>query len=230
MQTRKPGNPSLLFDLDGTLLDTVYAHVHAWAAALKSVDITVPQWKIHRRIGMSGKSLIRQILREHPDDSASDLDLDALEKKHDTEFKKAGIDAAPLPGAKDLLKFLTGRKIRWAIATTGSQEQTKHLLQKLNLPSNAPVVTGDDVAKAKPSPDIFVLAAKRLKVDVSDCIVTGDSIWDVLAAGRKRALPVGLLTGGYSQEELERAGAFRVYSDPADMLLHIEDLGIFENQ
>jgi beta-phosphoglucomutase-like phosphatase (HAD superfamily) len=91
------------------------------------------------------------------------------------------------------------------------------------------IVTGDDVAKAKPSPDIFVLAANRLRGAVSDCIVIGDSVWDVLAAGRKRALPVGLLSGGYSQEELERAGAFRVYADPADMLLHIEDLGIFQD-
>src|ERR1700722_2465638 len=225
---RKSDNPSLLFDLDGTLLDTVYAHVQAWSAALKTFDIPVPQWKIHRRIGMSGKSLIRQILREHPNDSRPDVDLDELEKKHDTEFKKIGRDAAPLPGAHELLEFPPRHEIRWAIATTGSQEQTKQLLQKLHLPSNAPVVTGDDVAKAKPSPDIFVLAAKRLKVNVSDCIVTGDSVWDVLAAGRKRALAVGLLTGGYSQDELERAGAFRVYTDPADMLLHIEDLGIFE--
>jgi len=88
------------------------------------------------------------------------------------------------------------------------------------------VVTGDDVAKAKPSPDVFVSAADRLGVPVEDCVVVGDSVWDMLAAGRRRALAVGLLSGGYSEAELEQAGAFRVYSDPADMLEHIEDIGL----
>jgi len=88
------------------------------------------------------------------------------------------------------------------------------------------VVTGDDVAKAKPSPDVFVNAAKRLGVPVEHCVVVGDSIWDMLAAGRRRALAVGLLSGGYSQGELEQAGAFRVYAAPGDMLEHIEDLGL----
>ncbi|MGA9389826.1 MAG: HAD-IA family hydrolase [Candidatus Sulfotelmatobacter sp.] len=130
--------------------------------------------------------------------------------------------------ATQLLRELSRRGVRWAIATTGNQKQTERMLKVLRIPPSVPVVTGDDVAKAKPSLDIFVLAAERLGVPIGDCIVTGDSIWDVLAAGRKRALPVGLLCGGYSQEELERAGAFRVYADPADMLLHLEDLGISE--
>jgi phosphoglycolate phosphatase-like HAD superfamily hydrolase len=125
-----------------------------------------------------------------------------------------------------LLRFLTRRGIRWAIATTGGRKATARLLKKLKIPSTVPVVTGDDVAKAKPAPDVFMLAADRLGVPIGDCIVTGDSIWDVLAAARKHALGVGLLSGGYGREELERAGAFRVYADPSDMLVHIEDLGI----
>jgi beta-phosphoglucomutase-like phosphatase (HAD superfamily) len=88
------------------------------------------------------------------------------------------------------------------------------------------VLNGDDVKNAKPSPDIFLKAAERLQVPIGDCIVIGDSVWDLLAAGRKSALGVGLLSGGYGQEELERAGAFRVYADPADIFVHIEDLGI----
>jgi beta-phosphoglucomutase-like phosphatase (HAD superfamily) len=88
------------------------------------------------------------------------------------------------------------------------------------------IVTGDDVAKAKPSPDIFVSAAKKLRVPVEHCVVVGDSVWDMLAAGRRRALSVGLLSGGYSQAELQQAGAFRVYADPADMVEHIEDIGL----
>jgi phosphoglycolate phosphatase-like HAD superfamily hydrolase len=116
--------------------------------------------------------------------------------------------------------------IQWAIATTGDRKQTARLLKNLKLPQPIVVVTGDDVIKAKPSPDVFVLAAKRLGVPVENCIVVGDSPWDMLAAGRRRALGVGLLSGGYSKGELEEAGAFRVYADPAELLLHIEDLGI----
>jgi HAD superfamily hydrolase (TIGR01549 family) len=221
---RQQSDPALLFDLDGTLLDTVYDHVTAWSAALSSAGIVVPSWKIHRRIGMNGNSLVRQLLRELKN-PPRELDMKALERKHDVEFQAANAHPKPLPGANELLDYLTRRKIRWAIATTGGEQQTKRLLKNLTISSKVPVVTGDDVANAKPSPDVFVLAADRLRVPIGECIVVGDSVWDVLAAGRKRALPVGLLCGGYAQEELERAGAFRVYTDPADMLMHIEDLG-----
>ena len=125
-----------------------------------------------------------------------------------------------------MLRHLSHLGVGWAIATTGGKEQTKRLLRTLRIPSKAVVVTGDDVATGKPAPDIFVSAAKRLGVPVENCVVVGDSVWDMLAAGRRRALSVGLLSGGYSQSELEQAGAFRVYEDPADMLEHIEDVGL----
>jgi phosphoglycolate phosphatase-like HAD superfamily hydrolase len=118
------------------------------------------------------------------------------------------------------------RDLPWAIATTGGRKQTERLLEVLGLSPKTIVVTGDEVVKAKPSPDVFVLAAQRLRVPIERCIIVGDSIWDMLAAGRRRALGVGVLSGGYSQEELEQSGAFRVYEDPADLLKHIEDLGI----
>ncbi len=135
-------------------------------------------------------------------------------------------DSAPLPGANQLLNHLARHHVRIAIATTGGQAQTSLLLKHLNLPRTIQVVTGDDVEKAKPSPDIFVAAAERLDVAIGNCIVVGDSVWDMLAAGRKSALGVALQSGGYGVEDLERAGAFRVYSDPADMLMHLEQLGL----
>ena len=107
-----------------------------------------------------------------------------------------------------------------------SDRQTDRSLKRFKIPATAPVVTGDDVQKAKPAPDIFVLAVERLNVAIDDCIVIGDSVWDILAAARKGALGVGLLSGGYGQEELQHAGAFRIYKDPAELLVHIEDLGI----
>jgi HAD superfamily hydrolase (TIGR01509 family) len=217
--------PPILFDLDGTLIDTVYQHVMSWSAALSEFGVEIPSWKIHRRIGMSGKSLAKQLLRE-PEVRKRRVDLDKLESRHGVLFLRANHNPRVLPGAQLLLNHLTVNQVPWAIATTGKEKQTKHLLQNLRLPKNTPVVTGDDVAQAKPSPDIFLLAAERLGVAMEDCIVVGDAIWDMLAAGRRRALAVGMLTGGYSKPELEESGAFRVYADPADMLLHIEDLGI----
>ena len=217
--------PPILFDLDGTLIDTVYHHVMSWSAALSEFGVEIPSWKIHRRIGMSGKSLAKQLLRE-PEIRKRGVDLDKLESRHGALFLKASGNPRVLPGAQRLLNHLTASRVPWAIATTGKQKPTKHLLQNLRLPKNTPVVTGDDVVQAKPSPDIFLLAAEKLGVRMEDCIVVGDAIWDMLAAGRRRALAVGMLTGGYSKQELEESGAFRVYADPADMLLHIEDLGI----
>jgi HAD superfamily hydrolase (TIGR01509 family) len=218
-------NPAILFDLDGTLVDTAYEHVLAWSEALNGAGIAVPKWKIHRRIGMSGRSLVQQVVREHRSRRGK-LNIEELEKKHDAVFSKLGKRVQILPGARELLRRLTLLRVRWAIATTGGQSQTKKLLGALSLPGKTVVVTGDDVARAKPSPDIFVQAAERLGVPIENCIVVGDSIWDMLAAGRRRALSVGLLSGGYSKEELEQSGAFRVYSDPSDMLEHIEDLGV----
>lgn len=218
-------NPALLFDLDGTLIDTAYEHPLAWSSAFRTTGMAVPTWKIHRHIGMSGKSLVRQLVHDRGS-RARKIDLEQLEKKHDAEFTKMLGRIQSLPGASKLLRKLTQMKVPWAIATTGNRKQTKRLLRILSLPSEIEVVTGDDVEKAKPSPDVFITAASRLKVPIEHCIVVGDSVWDMLAAGRRRALAVGVLSGGYSQAELEQSGAFRVYADPADMLDHIEDLGI----
>ena len=217
--------PAVLFDLDGTLIDSNYQHVDAWAETLLAAGIVIPKWKIHRRVGMSGKSMIQELLREI-DGKQGGIDLDTLERKHDSRFRPAIPHLKPLPGANQLIKHFSWHRIRFAIATTGGREQTSRLLKRLEVPALTPVVTGDDVERAKPSPDIFAAAARQLNVAIGNCIVVGDSVWDLLAAVRQSALGVGFLSGGYSQEELERAGAFRVYSDAADMLMHIEQLGL----
>jgi HAD superfamily hydrolase (TIGR01509 family) len=225
MKTERSDNPAILFDLDGTLIDSVYEHVMAWGASLRNAGIVVPNWTIHRRIGMNGESMVRQLLRE-PEINKQGVNVARLEKKHAAAFKNTASNIRLLPGTRELLRYLSQSGIRWAIATTGNRKQTANLLKGLKVPEPRVVVTGDDVTKAKPSPDVFVLAAKRLRVSIENCIVVGDSPWDMLAAGRRRALGVGVLTGGYSKGELEESGAFRVYADPADLLSHIEDLGI----
>ncbi len=219
------GFPAVLFDLDGTLIDSNYHHVIAWERALRSAQIVIPAWKLHRRVGMSGKSFLPELLRETVR-GRKKINVEKLEKVHDALFNREIRALSPLPGANDLLRHLSRHDIQIAIATTGGRAATMRLLQLLKIPSRMEIVTGDDVEKAKPSPDIFVTAAQRLNVPIQDCIVVGDSAWDLLAAGRKSALGVGILSGGYGQEELERAGAFRIYSDPADMLLHLEQLGL----
>ena len=225
MPTKPATQPAILFDLDGTLVDTVYQHVIAWSAPLRTAGIVIPDWKIHRHVGMSGKSMLQQLFREHAPNKRK-VNIDALEKQHDAAFTQLSRNIRLLPGAHELLRHLTRQGVPWAIATTGNKPQTKRILRNLTIPPKTVVVTGDDVEQAKPSPDVFVLAADRLGVPIENCIVTGDSIWDMLAAGRRRALGIGILAGGYSKEELTQSGAFRTYSDPADMLQHIEDLGV----
>lgn len=180
MKPPQNSDPAFLFDLDGTLIDTVYEHVLAWSAALTRANISIPNCEIHRRIGMSGGSLVRQLVRQHAVKHRK-LPIEKLEQWHDAVFNKASRDVQPLLGTEQLLRHLNQRCVRWAIATTGGQKQTTRLLGKLKVAPKT-VVTGDDVEKAKPSPDVFVLAAQRLGVPIEDCIVVGDSVWDMLAA------------------------------------------------
>ena len=132
----------------------------------------------------------------------------------------------PLPGATALLNTLSNAQIPWAIATSGRLETAGPILDKLGVDlSRVPVVTRDQVKFAKPEPDLFLVAAERLGVRIETASVVGDSVWDMLAATRARALGIGLLSGGYGLEELERAGAYRVYEDPADLLKHLDEVG-----
>ena len=127
--------------------------------------------------------------------------------------------------ARELLAALTGQQVPWAIATSGRMETAAGTIAMLGVdPAKVPVVTRDQVRYAKPDPDLFVTAAKRLGVDIHHSMVVGDSVWDLLAA--RRACALGLLSGGYGEEELVRAGAYRVYQDPADLLQHLDEVGI----
>jgi HAD superfamily hydrolase (TIGR01509 family) len=211
-----------LFDLDGTLVDSVYQHVLAWKAAL---DAESTVWRIHRKIGMSGGLFTNQLLRE----TGCDIDperIDRLRRTHTEAYNRLGRDIRPLPGARELLAWLTDERIPWAIATSGRMETAAVNLAALGVdPDRVPVVTRDQVKYAKPDPDLFLAAAARLDAEIERAIVVGDSIWDMLAATRCRALGVGLLSGGYGPDELRQSGAIRVYEDPADLLEHIDEVG-----
>lgn len=217
--------PSFIFDLDGTLVDSVYEHVLAWQEALDAEGIELSVWRIHRKIGMSGGLFTNQLLRETKVDITEDR-IERLRRGHAAAYQKFMGKIRPLPGARELLQALTKGGIPWGIATSGRMETAALNLAALGVdPSVNVVVTRDDVKYAKPDPDLFVAAAERLNVPITNSVVVGDSIWDMLAARRCQALGVGLLSGGYGLDELERAGAYRVYEDPADMLDHLDEVG-----
>jgi len=216
---------AFLFDLDGTLVDSVYQHVLAWKTALDAENIELSVWRIHRKIGMSGGLFTNQLLRETGFAMEPDR-IERLRHAHAAVYQKLADQVRPLPGARELLAFLTDAGIPWAIATSGRMETAAVNLAALGVdPTASPVVTRDEVRYAKPDPDLFLAAAARLDLPIERAIVVGDSIWDMLAATRCRALGVGLLSGGYGSEELRQAGAIRVYDDPADLLAHIDEVG-----
>ena len=217
--------PAFLFDLDGTLVDSVYQHVLAWHEALEAMGVEVSVWKIHRKIGMSGGLLLGALLRE-TDRTLGPEDAVRLRDLHRDAYTARLEQIRPLPGARELLAFLTTKGIPWAVATSGGLDVAGPVLGLLDVPESVPVVTRDAVGHAKPDPDLFLAAAERLGVAITDSVVVGDSVWDLLAARRARALGIGLLSGGYGQEELERAGAYRVYDDPAGLLGHLDEVGV----
>ena len=217
--------PAFVFDLDGTLVDSVYQHVLAWQEALEAAGIELAVWRIHRRIGMSGGLLVNALLREIGRLVSAEEAL-RLQHLHAEAYRRLVARVHPLPGARELLTYLSEVGVPWAIATSGRLESARPTLDILKVSPNAPVITRDQVPYAKPDPDLFLAAAERLGVPISASVVVGDSVWDLLAARRARALGVGLLSGGYGQEELERAGAYRVYQDPADLLRHLDEVGV----
>jgi len=217
--------PAFLFDLDGTLIDSVYQHVLAWREALEHTGMELSVWRIHRRIGMSGGLFVNALMREVGGDISA-VDSERLQTIHTEAYQRLVSQVRPLPGARELLSVLAAEKVPHAIATSGRLDTARLSLEMLGADPALPVITRDQVRYAKPDPDLFLAAAERLGVPIEQCVVVGDSIWDLLAAQRARALGVGVLSGGYGQEELERAGAYRVYEDPRDLLDHLDELGV----
>jgi HAD superfamily hydrolase (TIGR01549 family) len=216
---------AFLFDLDGTLVDSVYQHVLAWREALEAGGIYLAVWRIHRQIGMSGGLFVNALAREMGR-SLLPEEAERIHQVHSEAFKRYSSQVRPLPGASELLSYLSASNVPWAIATSGRLESANLSLGLLGIKTDVPIITRDMVQHAKPDPDLFLAAAEKLGVAISDSVVVGDSIWDLLAARRARALSVGLLSGGYGREELERAGAYRVYNDPADLLRHLDEVGV----
>jgi len=216
---------ALIFDLDGTLVDTVYGHVFAWQRALAEAGLPIDGWKVHRRIGMSGGLFTRAVARE-VGRALSDAEAGLIQKRHGELFRELLPERRPLPGAVALLRHLRDSGITHGIATSGRRPEIDQSLVALEVPADTVVVERGDVLRAKPEPDLFLKCQQRLGVPPDECYVVGDAVWDLLGARRAKMLSVGLLSGGYGWDELISAGAFRVYRDPADLHRSLDELGI----
>jgi HAD superfamily hydrolase (TIGR01509 family) len=216
---------ALIFDLDGTLVDTVYAHVFAWQRALAEAEMPIEGWKIHRRIGMSGGLFTRAVAREVGRPLTSE-EAEGIQKRHGELFRELLPERRPLPGAVKLLAELREGGVPHGIATSGRRPEIDASIEALGVGAETVVVARGDVARAKPEPDLFLACSERIGVPPDECYVVGDAVWDLLAARRARMLSVGLLSGGYGEDELTRAGAFRVYRDADELRESLDELGV----
>jgi HAD superfamily hydrolase (TIGR01509 family) len=216
---------ALIFDLDGTLVDTVYAHVFAWQKALDEAGLPIDSWRVHRKIGMSGGLFTRAIARE----IGRELDpaqVRELQDRHGELYRTLLPAPRPLPDAVILLRRLRDLGVAFGIATSGRRPDIDMALEALEVPPDTVVIERGDVERAKPEPDLFLACQERLGVEVGDCFVVGDAVWDLLAARRAGMLSVGVLSGGYGADELIRAGAFRVYRDTKELNESLDELGV----
>jgi HAD superfamily hydrolase (TIGR01509 family) len=216
---------ALIFDLDGTLVDTVYAHIFAWQKALWESGMPIEGWRIHRKIGMSGGLFTRAVARELGREIKPEEE-EALQRRHGELFRELLPERRPLPGAVELIQFLYANHILFGIATSGRRPEIDGSLAVLGIREQTVIVERGSVARAKPEPDLFLACQQRMRVGVGDCYVVGDAVWDLLAARRAGMLSIGLLSGGYGEEELIEAGAFRVYRDPAELNRSLDELGL----
>jgi HAD superfamily hydrolase (TIGR01509 family) len=216
---------ALIFDLDGTLVDTVYVHVFAWQRALEEAAMPIEGWKIHRRIGMSGGLFTRAVARELGRPLTAE-EAERIQARHGELFRELLPERRPLPGAVELLEELRAAGVPHGIATSGRRPEIDASLDTLGVGDETVVVERGHVHRAKPEPDLFLTCAERLGVPPGECYVVGDAVWDLLAARRAGMLSVGLQSGGYGEDELTRAGAFRVYRDADELRGSLDELGI----
>ncbi len=207
---------TVVVDVDGTLVDTVYQHTRAWAVAFAALGVDVPSYRIHRAIGMGGDRLVAEVAGDDVERRCGD----DLRERHGQEFGAVIDDVRPLPGAAELLAELKRRGLNVVIASSGEPEQTARLLEKVGGDRTSDDrTTSGDVEASKPAPDLIEVAIE--KVAGSRAAVVGDAVWDIAAAQDQNRYCVGLLTGGFGEGELREAGADRVYATPQALL---EDL------
>lgn len=210
---------TVVLDVDGTLVDTVYQHTVLWAEAFAAAGVDVPMWRLHRAIGMGGDRLVAEVAGDEVERQHGD----AVRDRHDRAFDEVIDKVRPLPGAAELLDELRRRGLKVVLATSGIGAQAERLLALVDGQDKSQAWTSsDDVDASKPAPDLLEVALER--VDGSHAVMVGDAVWDVAAAENAGMTSVGLLCGGFSAAELRDAGAAEVFTDPADLLAHLDEV------
>ena len=215
--TSTPG--AVLFDIDGTLVDSNYIHVDTWSRAFADAGVTVPSWRIHRCIGMDGDKLLETLVGSS--DSAVALEAKDL---HTSYYEEATDRLQILPGARELLQRLNDQGLTVVLATSAPEKELAYLRDLLDVEDVVSVVTsGEDADVAKPSPEIVEVALERAGVDAGGAVMIGDSVWDMKASARVGVATIAVRCGGVPEADLRAAGAEAVYEDPADLLEHFAD-------
>ena len=217
MRSDKPAG--VLFDVDGTLVDTTYLHTVSWAEALRQAGHPVPMARIHRAIGMGSDKLLEHLLGADRDRGADE----GLRATHDRLMAGYADRLQPLPGAVELMRACARRGLRVVLASSAAEHELAKLRGALDAEDVIDAATSSADARAsKPAPDILVAALEQSGLDRSRVIFVGDSVWDVQAAGRIGVACIALTCGGTSRAELAGAGAVAVYDDPAELLADLD--------
>lgn len=213
---------AVLFDVDGTLVDSNYLHIHAWQRAFAEVGIDVETWRVHRSIGMDGSTLVRSLSDDAPDETQK-----RLKDLHSQFYAEMAPLLRPFPGARTLLQRVADLGLKVVLATSAPENELALLRKVLDCDDLVAAVTSaDDVDTAKPKPDIIEVALQRAEVSADRAVFVGDAIWDAEACARAHVTSIGVLSGGVSQGELENAGVLMVFENTEDLVKHIEETPI----
>jgi HAD superfamily hydrolase (TIGR01509 family) len=209
---------AVLFDIDGTLVDSNYLHVDAWDRGLTDAGIPAPVWRIHRSIGMDSKKLLEAVAGDASEEAAKHA-----KELHSTYYKESADRLRPFEGARDLVRAVDRLGLRVVLATSAPEDELEMLRGLLDVEDAVSEVTSAaDVGTAKPEPDIIEVAIGKADVGPDEAVIVGDSVWDVEAAGRAGVAAIGLLSGGFGEAELRDAGAVEVYDDAAALLAGLD--------
>jgi HAD superfamily hydrolase (TIGR01509 family) len=222
-QNREPIK-AVLCDIDGTLVDSNYAHIAAWSRALVEVGAPVDEWRIHRCIGMDSGKLIATLLGDRADELG-----DRAKELHSAYYLEEAESLRPLGGARELVTALAGRGIQVVFATSAPEEELEILLEILDVDGSVAATTSSgDVDAAKPDPDILQVALEKVGIDPWNAVMLGDSAWDMRSAAAAGVVSVGLRSGGMGAAELLEAGATAVYDDAAALLEDLDSSPLIE--